>query len=733
MRLLTLWLLLQLANTSAQTPTLPNFVLPSTPPTVQHNTQLLGNAWAGGLNNPQFSTIDFDNNGTLDLFVFDRSTNRVLTFINNNTPNQTSYQFAPQYAAYFPANMHDWAILTDLNHDGLNDLITYGVASIQYYTASRQPNNTLLFSLVTTNLRFVSNGTPTPIPANPVDIPAFVDVNKDGDLDILQFDFIGKYMEYYENQSIENTGTPSSNEFFLLADACWGKFSEDSNSNSINLNDNCTGGYATPTQDAKLTRHSGSSVLPYDFNNDNLLDLLIGDVSHRNLVQLLNNGTPSSALITQLDLQFPTYNQPIDLYIFPQPFMFDANNDQLLDLVVATNEKRSQTFNHISWHQNTNTNANPVFEWQTNAFLVDDMIDVGVRSYPTFVDYNADGLLDLFIGNLGTFDTTTQQYNNAALTLYQNVGSNQQPNFELISTNYSNLANLAQMGLYPAFADLDNDGDTDLLAGDEAGNLHYFTSTAAPNEPLNLQLQQANFISIANADAAVPCLFDINNDQKPDLIVGEKAGKLSYYLNTTIGNTLSFALQSSFWGNVDVRTLGSPFGYSAPAIGIFNTDTLLFVASESGRVFVYNNLQSATFNLLTDSLTNINQGGRGGLALAQAINQNYWLAIGSNRGGLAFNTAQINHVGIAQSAPNTPISAFVQQNTAYLQGLSIGKQYVFMAYNLLGKPIMQQTFWADAVNHQISLPPNLPNGIYLGRLTTSNNQQLVGFKWINAH
>jgi len=206
MRLLTLWLLLQLANTSAQTPTLPNFVLPSTPPTVQHNTQLLGNAWAGGLNNPQFSTIDFDNNGTLDLFVFDRSTNRVLTFINNNTPNQTSYQFAPQYAAYFPANMHDWAILTDLNHDGLNDLITYGVASIQYYTASRQPNNTLLFSLVTTNLRFVSNGTPTPIPANPVDIPAFVDVNKDGDLDILQFDFIGKYMEYYENQSIEKTG-----------------------------------------------------------------------------------------------------------------------------------------------------------------------------------------------------------------------------------------------------------------------------------------------------------------------------------------------------------------------------------------------------------------------------------------------------------------------------------------------------------------------------------------------
>src|SRR4051812_3512388 len=39
--------------------------------------------WAGGLNYPLFSSIDFNNDGLKDLFVFDRSDNRVSTYLNN--------------------------------------------------------------------------------------------------------------------------------------------------------------------------------------------------------------------------------------------------------------------------------------------------------------------------------------------------------------------------------------------------------------------------------------------------------------------------------------------------------------------------------------------------------------------------------------------------------------------------------------------------------------------------
>jgi len=43
----------------------------------------LANPWAGGLNFVQASNIDMDMDGIKDLFMFDRTGNKVRTFINN--------------------------------------------------------------------------------------------------------------------------------------------------------------------------------------------------------------------------------------------------------------------------------------------------------------------------------------------------------------------------------------------------------------------------------------------------------------------------------------------------------------------------------------------------------------------------------------------------------------------------------------------------------------------------
>ena len=42
----------------------------------------LSNAWAGGLNYAQYSKIDLDGDGKEDVFIFDRSTYKILTFLN---------------------------------------------------------------------------------------------------------------------------------------------------------------------------------------------------------------------------------------------------------------------------------------------------------------------------------------------------------------------------------------------------------------------------------------------------------------------------------------------------------------------------------------------------------------------------------------------------------------------------------------------------------------------------
>lgn len=56
------------------------------------------------------------------------------------------------------------------------------------------------------------------------DIPALVDVEGDGDLDILTYHISGEHLEYHQNQSMELYGIPDSLEF-VLKNQCWGRIS----------------------------------------------------------------------------------------------------------------------------------------------------------------------------------------------------------------------------------------------------------------------------------------------------------------------------------------------------------------------------------------------------------------------------------------------------------------------------------------------------------------------------
>lgn len=76
------------------------------------------------------------------------------------------------------------------------------------------------------------------------DIPAIVDVDNDGDIDILTYHISGEYLQYHKNLSKELYGHSDSLQF-ELRNECWGGFREDVNSNSVFLNDQtppCQGG-----------------------------------------------------------------------------------------------------------------------------------------------------------------------------------------------------------------------------------------------------------------------------------------------------------------------------------------------------------------------------------------------------------------------------------------------------------------------------------------------------------
>ena len=69
-----------------------------TPKAVSADNEILEAPWAGGLNSPQFSEMDLDEDGDLDLVVFDRQDSKVRTFISEGE----KYTHAPIYESNFP-------------------------------------------------------------------------------------------------------------------------------------------------------------------------------------------------------------------------------------------------------------------------------------------------------------------------------------------------------------------------------------------------------------------------------------------------------------------------------------------------------------------------------------------------------------------------------------------------------------------------------------------------------
>jgi hypothetical protein len=100
-----------------------------------------------------------------------------------------------------------------------------------------------------------------------------------------------------------------------------------------------------------------------------------------------------------------------------------------------------------------------------------------------------------------------------------------------------------------------------------------------------------NFAQVDVGECSTPQYFDLDNDGKRDLIIGNRRGLLTYYRN--IGQNIpDFQKITDTLGGVDVRDFTqSYFGYSVPC---FYRDaqygTVLFCAGELGEVAYYKHI-----------------------------------------------------------------------------------------------------------------------------------------------
>lgn len=698
---------------------------------VQVGSTQLKNPWAGGLNFCQLSPIDLNMDGIKDLFVFDRSGNRISTYINNGTPNTVDYVSAPQYVRNFPP-LHDWALLADYNCDGKEDIFTYsnvggGIAVYKNTsTAASGPQFQLVKNILYTNYQpTVAN-----LYVSSVDIPAIVDVDNDGDLDVLTFWVLGTYVEYHKNLSMETYGTCDSLNF-MLKNQCFGFFSENGSNNGVNLNDTCTSNVSSPEKLAN-ERHSGSTVLSFDQDGDGDKEILLGDISATNMVMLHNDGSIFANHMDTADLNYPSYNTPINVTLFPAAFYLDVDNDGLKDLIVSPNAANvSEDFTSVYFYKNVGTANNVVFNYVKNNLLQEEMIETGEGAYPVFFDYDNDGLQDLFIGNYAYYAPGPDQ---SKVSLYRNTGTAFNPKFDLITRDYASLNSLNLLAMAPTFGDLDNDGDKDMVIGDYNGHIHYFENIAPAGNTANFVLSQPNMTSITSnavidvGSFATPQIIDVDRDGKNDVVIGSRAGKLAYYRNTS-GTSPQLDSITSFFGGVNVTKVNSSTGYSVPFLYDYNNSYRLLVGSESGYIYQYDNIDNnlgGTFNLRDSAYMSLREGLRTAPTLGNINNDTLLdMVIGNYAGGVSLFMGDAT-TGISYaSAPEAIFTLYPNPAGDHISlTVTTGEpgSAEMRIYTLLGQEVMRTTIGLNSAE-QINVG-NLPGGMYYCRITV-NGSELV--------
>src|SRR5690606_13339230 len=151
--------------------------------------------------------------------------------------------------------------------------------------------------------------------------------------------------------------------------------------------------------------------------------------------------------------------------------------------------------------------------------------------------------LDLIVGNYNN-----SQSGKSTLAYLQNIGDEDDIAFKVIDLDFGGLSNQGNsLGYAPAFADVDGDGDLDLLAGTTEGNIKYLENIAAPGAAASFELNTAFFGQIDAGTYASPFPYDVNGDGRMDLLVGSREGYIRYYRNTGTGS-MQLQLEDAEWG-----------------------------------------------------------------------------------------------------------------------------------------------------------------------------------------
>lgn len=296
--------------------------------------------------------------------------------------------------------------------------------------------------------------------------PVFCDPDNDGDKDIL----VGK--DGYTFVYYRNTGTSTT--------ANW------SENNSV---------FSGPGGNTYF-----NSPCMVDINGDGKEDLIYGNAPGP-LRYYRNSGTISAPAFTANTTLF---GGVIDVGGASSPFFYDFDGDGDMDMLSGSQ------MGDIKYYQNIGTPSGPAWTVNSSYFSA---LKHSIYSAVTVGDVDGDGRPDAIVGDLS-----------GNLYLHTNTGSG--------FTSAANALSISDIGDWsvPRLIDMDHDGDLDIVAGNEDGNLFFYDNLGSATAPLWSE-SYSYFDDIDVGRNCVPVFADLDFDGDYDLITGDAGREIQYFEN----------------------------------------------------------------------------------------------------------------------------------------------------------------------------------------------------------